>query len=649
MVEEPFKLAAAERVDVTKHYENSPPLSLGNLSPGNSTRINANANAVNAGNQVMQQRGNNTMYFSPREAQMISTRSVSGSGENKGFMHNLLAALGCTTRDPYSNEQGMQGQKALAFDSPVNQSSARRGSDASGQHSASGTIFSDAMKSGQFPHGLSAGEQVLIENGLAFLDRPDDRMNALNGISEQDVEDVLKTDRTHLNNGGVPANNSGKTSYMKAPDTARGTDPGSFAFTDGDLYTNYPGADPTPRPDGQPGQPPQFSGFTSARGFNQACSQYQKAKQIAAERLQIGGKGQNAMGITIPSTHSGLVNDDDRWWLEPDAERRIPSKHPDSPVSPDFRQHNIAEPHSIGTHNGYDSNASFNSYTAMAQAAGGQQVQPLSQQPPLTMPVLTRNEGNGSSADPQRNQVINPNDHTPHFALSASAAHLHGGALVTAENPLGIPGGSPAEAGEVSVSLQEGESIVRPNAQPAGASVTLQAAAGANPAAGSPEDQLQDGGGLRRDTTLEIEAGYYADMLAALGEESNQKQQLEGQVGELSMQLTKERREASHQEQALRLRVQELEVMQAHFQEYMNAMDGTLPGSSPDLLQSGGQTSEPMTMGLGTMPGTAPALAVTHSHAESMVSAHSMSVTQLPPAALIKSKESAASANYESA
>jgi hypothetical protein len=158
---------------------------------------------------------------------------------------------------------------------------------------------------------------------------------------------------------------------------------------------------------------------------------------------------------------------------------------------------------------------------------------------------------------------------------------------------------------------------------------------------------------LRRDTTLEIEAGYYADMLAALGEESNAKNQLEGQVGELAMQLTKERREASQQEQALRLRVQELEVMQAHFQEYMNAMDGTLPGSSPDLLQSGGQTSEMATPLSAMMPGTAPALSHAHTSSGTMVSANS-SAAQLAVAAQapIMSKdasESGASAHYESA
>ncbi len=134
----------------------------------------------------MQQR--NTMYYSPREGQnqMVSARPAQlqgqGSPGNKGFLHNLMAALGCTTRDPYANEQGMGHQKALAFDSPPPVNSARRDSkSARSNYSQNNTLFSDGMKSGQFPHGLSAGEQVLIENGLAFLDRPDDsKINSLN-------------------------------------------------------------------------------------------------------------------------------------------------------------------------------------------------------------------------------------------------------------------------------------------------------------------------------------------------------------------------------------------------------------------------------------------------------------------------------------
>ena len=170
------------------------------------------------------------------------------------------------------------------------------------------------------------------------------------------------------------------------------------------------------------------------------------------------------------------------------------------------------------------------------------------------------------------------------------------------------------------------------------------------PAVGSPEDQLQDGGGLRRDTTLEIEAGYYADMLAALGEESNQKQQLEGQVGELSMQLAKERREASQQEQELRLRVQELEVMQAHFQEYMNAMDqglsngGTMPGTAPDLRPELANKS-PLDIAAGNVPGTAPALS--HAQTDTMASAHSI-VAGTPEDSRLASRSKEGS-NYDSA
>ncbi len=426
---------------------------------------------------------------------------------------------------------------------------------------------------------------------------------------------MLKTDRGHLQ----PNNNSGKTVQQREPlESARGGP--SVVFTDGDLYTNYKGDDSQVTP-----RDPGF--ITSARGFNKAHSQFQRAKQVAQERLALGSTSSKQMGnnIMIPSTHSGLVNDDDRWWLEPDAERRVPSKHPDSPTAADFKQHDIARGEArFGAGEGeqpsymYNSNTSFNSFTAFAHAAGGQP------QPAQLQPRHIRIDSSASAGN-NRNQVVNPNDCTPHFAMSASAAHLHGGALVTADNPLGIPGGSPAGAGAGENSgsvVVDGPAVVAipqigPDGQPLAKGVPDGLAAGA--AVHSPEDQLQDGGGLRRDTTLEIEAGYYADMLAALGEESNQKTQLEGHVGELSLQLTKERQEAATQEQALRLRVQELEVMQAHFQEYMNAMDsavGAVPGTAPQLSSapaagadvSVGGSGSGSGSGAGAVPGTMPNL-----------------------------------------
>ena len=85
--------------------------------------------------------------------------------------------------------------------------------------------------------------------------------------------------------------------------------------------------------------------------------------------------------------------------------------------------------------------------------------------------------------------------------MSASAAHLHGGALVTADNPLGIPGGPQNGEGSVSIGVEGQQVVAIPQLDP----VTGKPIPESSGAVGSPDDQLQDGGGLRRDTTLEIE------------------------------------------------------------------------------------------------------------------------------------------------
>ena len=64
--------------------------------------------------------------------------------------------------------------------------------------------------------------------------------------------------------------------------------------------------------------------------------------------------------------------------------------------------------------------------------------------------------------------------------------------------------------------------------------------------AGSPDEDMWDAGGLRRDTTLEVEAGYYSDMLNSLQVQANEKSLLEGKLYETEDQLQKERREAAY-------------------------------------------------------------------------------------------------------